>query len=138
MNKKTMQGQCLCGAVTMSTAPQHKVAACHCGMCRKWGGGPYLAVHCGTDIQITGEEHIAQYDSSDWAARAFCKCCGTHLFYRFKPTNEYIVSAGFFDAQASFMFTEQIFIDHKPAYYDFANPTQNLTEQQVIAQYKPE
>ncbi len=41
------KGSCLCGAVSLSTTSMnHHVAACHCSMCRKWGGGPLLAVEC--------------------------------------------------------------------------------------------
>ena len=43
------RGTCLCGAVTVSVSqPAASVGACHCRMCRKWGGGPLLAVECGT------------------------------------------------------------------------------------------
>src|SRR4051794_39009432 len=42
-NNKT--GTCLCGSVSVSVKLE-KCAfdACHCGMCRKWGGGPALTV----------------------------------------------------------------------------------------------
>jgi hypothetical protein len=36
-----------------------------------------------------------------------------------------------------FEFTEQIFIDRKPAYYDFANQTVTLTEAEVLAKFAP-
>ena len=97
-----------------------------------------FAVHCGAGVTISGTEHITVFDSSDWAERAFCSKCGTHLYYRFKPTDEHIVPAGFFQDQGEFNFTEQIFVDGKPAYYDFANKTAMLTEAEVLAKYAPD
>ncbi|NIT13149.1 MAG: GFA family protein, partial [Candidatus Dadabacteria bacterium] len=51
-------------------------------MCRKWCGGPLMAVNCGTDVTFEGEDNITVYDSSSWAERGFCSGCGSHLFYR--------------------------------------------------------
>ncbi len=137
MSTKTMEGKCLCGAVSIQAKQIKDVEACHCGMCRRWGGGPFIAIHCGSDVKISGGDSITEFDSSAWASRAFCKNCGTHLFYRFKPANELIVPAGLFQDQDGFEFKEQIFIDKKPSYYDFANKTQNLTEAQVFQKYAP-
>ncbi|TWI50489.1 hypothetical protein IQ22_03883 [Pseudomonas duriflava] len=40
------QGRCLCGAVELTISLQERcVSACHCRMCRTWGGGPLLVVH---------------------------------------------------------------------------------------------
>ena len=39
-----------------------------------------LAVHCGPQVEFKGADNIAVYASSDWAERAFCKQCGTHLY----------------------------------------------------------
>jgi len=132
-----MDGQCLCGAVTITVSAAKDVEACHCGMCRRWGGGPLMTIRCGSDVRISGSDHLAIFDSSKWAERGFCKTCGTHLFYRLKPSNEYAVPAGLFQSKEGFEFTEQIFIDKKPPYYDFANATSFLTEAQVIQKYAP-
>ena len=77
------------------------------------------------------------YQSSEWAERAFCGECGTHIFYRSVHTNEYFVPAGLFQDGVEFEFKEQIFIDKKPAYYEFANQTLNLTEAEVFAKFAP-
>ena len=131
---QAMQGHCLCGAVRFTSPAAREIGACHCGFCRRWGGGPLLAVHCGPDVQFEGREHIGVYASSEWAERAFCKRCGTHLFYKLLASGEYFVPAGAFESQ-DFEITSQIYVDKKPGYYDFANETAMLTEQQVIEQY---
>ncbi|MBD2535464.1 hypothetical protein H6G97_41150 [Nostoc flagelliforme FACHB-838] len=49
-NLSIAKGSCLCRAVSLSTNSMRKnVTACHCSMCRNWGGGPLLAVDCETD-----------------------------------------------------------------------------------------
>ena len=132
-------GRCLCGSVTITAkAMSNEVGACHCGMCRRWTGGPLLAVDCGSDVTFTGEEHITVYESSAWAERGFCSKCGSHLFYRLKESGQHIMPAGLFDvAPGDLVFDHQVFIDNKPDYYSFANETKNLTEAEVFAMYAP-
>jgi len=132
------KGSCLCGAIEVTARHLSKdVGACHCSMCRKWSGGPLLAVDGGTDVSFAGEENISLFDSSDWAERAFCGKCGTHLFYKLKQSGQYIVPAGLFEDDKRFVFEHQIFIDEKPAYYRFANETRDMTGAEVFAKYAP-
>ncbi len=131
-------GRCLCGAVKITaTSKSEHVEACHCGMCRKWGGGPLLAVECENDVNIEGTDDVAIFSSSEWAERGFCRHCGTHLFYRLKEGGHYELPVGLLDAGAGWELTGQIFIDDKPAYYDFAQTTRNLTGEEVFAQFGP-
>lgn len=134
--KTTLKGSCLCGLVkVVATRVEKKVGACHCGMCRKWSGGPYMEVSCGVNVSFEGEENISFYGSSDWAERGFCKNCGSHLFYRLKETNEHMVSVGLFDDQQGYEFTNQVFIDKKPSFYSFSNETKTLTEKEIFEMY---
>ncbi len=131
-------GHCLCGAVTMTaTRVSRSMGACHCTMCRTWGGGPLLAVDCGTEVTFDGHEHISVFDSSHWAERGFCSKCGTHLFYRLKGNRQYIVPAGLLADQGAITFDHQVFVDEKPAYYDFSNETENMTGAEVFAKFGP-
>ena len=132
----TKTGSCLCGAVHVTaTHAKKRVGACHCSMCRTWGGGPLLAVDCGAEVEIEGEEHVSVFSSSEWAERGFCSICGTHLFYRLKQNGQLIMSAGLFTDQTGFTFDHQVFIDEKPDYYDFANETENMTGAEVFAKF---
>jgi hypothetical protein len=132
-----MKGHCLCHAITVSTADKTTLDACHCGMCRRWGGGPAIGISCGSDVTIDGADKLKVYPSSEWAERAFCKECGTHIFYRLLHSNEYFLPAGLFQEGVEFEFKEQIFIDRKPSYYEFANQTENMTEAEVFAKFAP-
>ena len=130
------KGHCLCGEVHFTVNTLTKgIGACHCNMCRKWGGGPLLALDCGTDVQFEGEENIITFSSSDWAERGFCKQCGTHLFYRLKRNQQYVMPVGLFDDDGQFSFKLQIFTEEKPDYYCFANETENMTGAEVFAKY---
>lgn len=129
-------GTCLCGNVGVAAkAKSSHAGACHCTMCRKWGGGPFLAVECVGDVEFKGEEHIAVFSSSDWAERGFCRECGTHLFYRLKQEVHYAIPVGLFDDRDKWALSEQIFIDQKPSYYSFAETTRNRTGEEVFAEY---
>ncbi len=133
-----MKGSCLCGAVRISaTVAATNAGACHCGMCRKWAGGPLLVADCGSAVRFEGSGSISVYDSSDWAERGFCSKCGSHLFYRLKKEGRYEVPVGLFDDGAQWIFDTQIFVDEKPPYYSFANQTRNLTGAEVFALFAP-
>ncbi|MFN4055228.1 MAG: GFA family protein [Alishewanella aestuarii] len=128
-----MEGKCLCGAIIVSAPEQQQIDVCHCQMCRRWSGGPMLAVHCGSAVTFSGSIKPAVYQSSDWAERGFCPQCGSHLFYHLLPADEYILPAGLFEQ--AFQMHSQIFIEQKPDYYEFANQTPTLTGAEVFAQF---
>ncbi len=129
-------GACLCGACEFSaaTASTH-MGSCHCKTCRRWGGGPYMSVHCGKDVNFKDTSSIQTFNSSKWAERGFCKTCGTHLFYHLKGSDQYMLPAGLFDDKFQFNFTRQVFIDEKPDYYTFENDTKKMTGPQVMAAF---
>lgn len=131
-----VKGSCLCGQVKIEAASvSPDVGACHCDMCRNWGGGPLMAVDCGTDVTFTGQENIASYVSSEWAERGFCKLCGSHLFYKLSQTDQHIMPTGLFDDKSGFIFDHQVFIDEKPEYYHFGNKTDDMTGAEVFAKF---
>ena len=106
-------------------------------MCRKWGGGPLLAVDGGTEVKIDGEEFVSVFDSSEWAERGFCKKCGTHLFYRLKGINEYQIPVGLLENSDNLKFDIQVFIDKKPENYSFVEKTKTMTRQEIYDLYAP-
>jgi hypothetical protein len=138
MSEASVRGHCLCGAVSLEVgALGARVGACHCDICRTWGGGPLLALDAGSEVRLAGADRIAIYASTAWAERGFCSVCGSHLFIRVKQSGRYIVPVGLFPESGELRFDHQIFIDRKPAYYCFANETRNLTGAEVFAQHPP-
>lgn len=133
---REVSGHCLCRAVTYkATASNADVSACHCGMCRRWTGGPLLYIHVDGRPTFTGEDAIGVFRSSDIGERGFCSKCGSILFWRAVGQGSYTFTAGSLDDQTSLAFTREIFIDDKPPYYDFANATQRLTGAESAATY---
>lgn len=129
-------GRCLCGAVGVSVLAENRhVDACHCSMCRKWGGGPLFVLDGVTEARFDGEADITVYASSDWAERGFCRHCGTHLFYRLKAGGEWAVPVDLIDGDAEWELVRQIFVEEQPAHYRIANDTPRLTGAEVFAQY---
>lgn len=127
-------GRCLCGRVMFTFTPaEAEIDACHCGMCRRWGGGPGLSVKATGEPEIKGNEHVVTYKSSEFGERHFCRECGSHLFYSAPAFGYFGVSAGALDDLAGLTLTSEIFIDRKPDAYAFANPTVKLTEAEFIA-----
>lgn len=127
---------CLCGSVTITaTKVNPKFTVCHCDTCRTWGGAPFFAVQCGTEVSIEGKENITTYDSSDWASRGFCTNCGTHLFYQLKSTGEYNMPVGMFKDIENLKMEMQYFSDQRPDYYCFSNQTKEMTKAEILTYF---
>ncbi len=133
---KSSRGSCLCGRVKITANNINpKFTACHCDTCRQWGGGPFFAVQCGTEVEFEGSENIQEYQSSAWASRAFCKNCGTHLYYRLLKANAYNMPVGIFSNIQGLVMDMQYFIDKRPDYYCFANQTKEMTEAEILSYF---
>ncbi len=131
-----IHGRCLCGTVSIIVEqPKPEVDICHCEMCRRWGGGGFGGVS-GASFSVNGKENVQAYRSSDWAERAFCRTCGSNLWYHFLPGNTHSFLAGLFDLPAAFRITQQIFVDEKPHWYDYAQETPMKTGAEIIAEAK--
>jgi hypothetical protein len=131
-------GRCLCGKVTFEAEfADTTYGACHCGMCRRWAGGPLFAKHADRLTVTSGEDFTSSYKTSDWATRVHCRRCGSNLWYNLEPARIQIVSVGALDDQSDMVLTEEIYIDCKPDGYAFAGETRKLTEAEVVAAYAP-
>jgi hypothetical protein len=131
--------RCLCGAVVFEASLKDtSFAACHCGMCRKISGGaPFFAKDTTGLEVIAGTNVIATFKSSSWAERAHCRTCGSPLWYRLIPADQYIVAVGTFDDTSDFKLTNEIFVDCKAAGYPLADDTKKMTEAEFVAAFAP-
>jgi hypothetical protein len=130
------QTHCLCGAVTITAEEVNpKFTVCHCQSCRSWGGAPFFAVQCGTNVKIDGADYVKQYESSAWATRGFCTECGTHLFFKFKQSGDYNMPVGLFPNLAGLEMEMQYFSDARPSYYCFKNETKEMTTAEIMAHF---
>ena len=133
MSSEAKTGQCLCGAVRFTaTDVDPHMHSCHCGMCRRWSGGPALSARVGS-ISFEGEDRIGTYASSAWAERAFCTQCGTNLYYRMPQQDMIIVWMGVFDDLSSFELAGEIYVDDKPDFYALAGEHPRQTGAEFLA-----
>lgn len=134
MANNRRRGGCLCGAVRFDVElPESSFSICHCGMCRRWGGGPFEAAHC-RDPHFAKEDGLSWYRSSDWGERGFCNRCGTSLFWRLadKTKGMMAVSVESLDDNADLSLLHHIYVDHKPDRYEFADDRPRLTEAEFL------
>lgn len=133
-----LSGSCLCGSVKFTAEPaKADMIVCHCGMCRNWSGGAWMAVDCGSSVKVEDDSTLGVFVSSDYGERVFCKSCGSSLFWRMRDGSHTSVAAQAFDDPSQFKFVSEIFVDEQPGNYAFSNETQRMTGPEVFALYAP-
>ncbi len=124
-----LTGGCQCGAVrfALSAAP-HPVTLCHCRMCQKASGGPFMAFApvAATDFAIT-RGALSRYRSSDIAERGFCNLCGTPLTYRDVDRDRISVTVGSLDNPGAVTPMGQLGAETAPPWLEAALKTPNLS-----------
>lgn len=119
----TLSGRCLCGAVTVEVDGEHAttVGVCHCGMCRRWGDGVYADFPAAAEA-VTVAGPVRRYASSDFAERAFCAACGSHLWFRLtsEAGADYLLMPGLFAETSGFALKDEGYVDRAPAYATLA------------------
>lgn len=122
-----LTGNCACGAVSYSLPPlddgrPYELSTCHCETCRRWTGGILLSVSppCKTPA-IQGQENISIYKSSEFGERAFCKLCGSSLYFKVVSKgayeNDVHFCAGTLSDFKDLQLTREVFVDSKPDAY---------------------
>ena len=116
MTGAQMTGHCLCGAVTVRVTGGHdpRPGASHCRMCQRWSGGLFLCFNADADgVAVDGP--IARHASSDFAERAFCSVCGSHLWMRDRTANTYDLMPGLFDEARDWPLRSEVYADRAMA-----------------------
>ncbi|WP_411956632.1 GFA family protein [Paracoccus homiensis] len=136
----TYDASCLCGAckMTVQTDPNPEAGACHCGKCRKWSGGIFLAVECSKPVIFNDNAPIGVYGSSEWGERVFCRICGSSLVWRSLDGAHSAVALQAFDDPESIPVTTEIFTDCKPGNYALSGQLRGMTEAEFMAQFTPQ
>lgn len=138
----TVTGGCLCGAVRFEVEVKAAedgaviVDVCHCGMCRRWHGGPALAVQATGPLRFENEEPLGLYRSSAWAERGFCKTCGSSLFWRMEDGSFATLAAGALDDPSRLRLDVEIYVDEQPDFYAFEGARTRLTGAEVVALFQ--
>lgn len=131
-----MDGQCLCGAVRFHGEPEARgITVCHCGQCRRWGGGaPFVSVHFTGGVALDDDGALVWFRSSDRGERGFCARCGASLFWRVPgEASDFAVSVAALPEDHGLTIARHIWVDDKPGWYDYADDAPRLTAAQAMA-----
>ncbi|MEM7236409.1 MAG: GFA family protein [Pseudomonadota bacterium] len=130
-----VQGQCLCGSVRFSgTLTDRGIGVCHCGQCRRWGGGaPFMAVRFADGVTVAEGNTLTWFNSSDAGERGFCNRCGTSLFWR-SPSEDrdWAVNVSSLPEDHGQQIFEHIWVDDQPGWYTFADDKPRRTAAQAL------
>jgi hypothetical protein len=110
-----LTGGCQCGAVRyrLDAAPTG-ATVCHCRMCQKAGGAPFMAFAgvARKDFAVT-RGRLAAFASSDIAERGFCAACGTPLTYARPDADRVSVTIGSLDRPQDVPPTSQLGVESR-------------------------
>ena len=116
-----LRGSCLCRAVVYSAAgPIASASHCYCMMCQKQHGaaaGTYANVGRAELIIESGEADITEFASSEHGRRAFCRLCGSTLFWRSEESPDRIaVTLGTLDSPFAEPVDVELHTETKPSW----------------------
>jgi hypothetical protein len=100
---EAVTGGCHCGAIRFEIVSGDimQTGYCHCSICRRISGAPvnaWVAVPLAA-LRVSGD--AATYRSSAWGHRAFCRACGSQLWFA-PDDGDYVTlnATGFDDPEA--------------------------------------
>ena len=112
-------GACFCGAVRFEAETGATYGICHCVQCRRWTGGPLMAITVAEKAMTVLGGEIVTRRTSDWASRSRCGDCGSPLWYRWDRgvdgAGDYEVPLGLLDDASGLALTREIYADEAPA-----------------------
>ncbi len=118
-NNPTHTASCLCESVKMDIYQDlEKAIACHCTMCRKITGSFFISTDVKDEnLKIYGIEDIQIHESSEKVQRAFCKKCGSCLWWKAKSKNQTSITLGIINGKTNTEIGLHIFTNNKGDYY---------------------
>jgi hypothetical protein len=119
-----LSGSCLCGGVTYRVSGKLRTSvACHCTQCRKTSGHYVSATQAAPGmLEITAQETLAWYQSSEKAARGFCNRCGSSLFWQHEDDGGAVsIMSGTLDGVTGLTTEKHIYVADKGDYYEITD-----------------
>ncbi len=118
MEEKT--GRCLCGAVVITVRGElGPVSYCHCSQCRRQTGLYYATTDAAVaDVNISGSDKIGSFRASPDAQRAFCRDCGSPLYWKADGRARLSLMAGLFPNPTGLKGGSHIFCADKGDFYE--------------------
>jgi hypothetical protein len=108
---------------------------CHCEQYRLTSGHYTAATATHIDnLQLESEDHLAWYRSSDIARRAFCRVCGSSLFW-YSDSEDYVsIMAGCIDQPCGLEAVGHSYVDSKADYYEINNELAQHSQGEALRQ----
>jgi hypothetical protein len=119
MKSKAFRGACLCGDVRVSfKGALDDAYFCHCVQCRKNYGmhGAFVGVER-DKLVIENPRKMRLFKSSKSTMRAFCKRCGSPIFWDRNGYERIYVCMGLLDGKIAPRRIANIHTENKGAYY---------------------
>lgn len=114
-------GRCLCGAISFRVSGELRdVFDCHCTRCRRFTGHHMAATATATaDLTIQDEgSNLAWYCPVPEAGYAFCRTCGSSLFWKSQVASDRIsICAGSLDRPTHLRTTQAWWTSEAGDYY---------------------
>jgi hypothetical protein len=114
-------GACLCGTVRYEIAgPFTAMAHCHCSMCRKHHGAPFVTFAIAPLAGfrwLAGEHAIGRYRSSEHGERLFCTTCGSVVPTLMRELGFAVAPAGNLEGDLGIKPKDHMFAGSKAPWY---------------------
>ena len=123
MSSNTVQGSCLCGAVSFKCENRfNQFHFCHCIQCQKATGSAHVA-NLFTDVNniewLSGEDLCQRYDVPNRTiSSAFCKTCGSPVPYPSLSGKSLVVPAGALNDAPNIAPQDNVFWAERATWYD--------------------
>lgn len=134
----TRTGQCMCGAVRFTAHNvENRYNVCHCEMCQQWSGSAFMSFMVAqTDIEWEGEAQIKTLQSSDWAERAWCRRCGSGLYYHVTDDTPFAkilnMQVGLLDDKSGMRMGREIYHDCRMPGLDIEGDRSRLSRKETL------
>ena len=81
---ETLTGRCHCGGVSFTITGARRSTCCHCSICRRVTGAPFIEIVGvrGEQSEVTVADGITlnEYATSDYLTRMWCSRCGAGVY----------------------------------------------------------
>jgi hypothetical protein len=117
-----ISGSCLCGDVRFEVeGPLEPVSHCHCSMCRKAHGAPFVSFAAAPKTAfrwLAGSERIRRFASSPNNFRPFCSRCGSTVPQVPDHWHQVFIPVGLLDGDPKLGPLPHIFVGSKAPWYE--------------------
>jgi len=126
----------MCGAVKFSASDMpREFSSCYCKTCQRWVGNAYKGVSVPTEnLTISGRENIGIFVSSVFAERAYCKKCGSAIWWRL-TAGPYVgktsISLGLLDDTDGMVLSGELFVDFKNSTDEIPDGISQMTSEEA-------